>query len=66
MLITYCLTGLAGRGLGYEGIYNALAVEVDTYSNFDELVSHVYLDILVFYNMMDFVYRTIMKITLES
>ncbi|CAM9989648.1 unnamed protein product, partial [Ectocarpus fasciculatus] len=28
--------GLAGRGLGYEGINNALAVEVDTYSNFDE------------------------------
>lgn len=28
--------GLAGRGLGYEGINNALAIEVDTYSNFDE------------------------------
>jgi hypothetical protein len=28
--------GLAGRGLGYEGIYNAFAVELDTYSNYDE------------------------------
>lgn len=29
--------GDAGRGLGYEGIFNALAIELDTYSNFDQM-----------------------------
>lgn len=29
--------GLAGSGLGYEGIFNALAVELDTYYNYDQL-----------------------------
>ena len=29
--------GDAGRGIGYEGIFNALAVELDTYSNFDQM-----------------------------
>lgn len=29
--------GNAGSGLGYEGIYNALAVEIDTYFNYDNL-----------------------------
>jgi hypothetical protein len=29
--------GDAGKGIGYQGIYNALAVELDTYSNFDNL-----------------------------
>jgi len=29
--------GLAGKGLGYEGIRNALAIELDTYSNFDQM-----------------------------
>jgi len=29
--------GSAGKGLGYEGIMNSLAVEVDTYFNYDQL-----------------------------
>lgn len=29
--------GLAGSGLGYEGIFNALAVELDTYHNYDQM-----------------------------
>lgn len=29
--------GLAGSGLGYDGIFNSLAVEVDTYHNYDLL-----------------------------
>lgn len=29
--------GNAGNGLGYEGIFNALAVEIDTFFNFDQL-----------------------------
>lgn len=29
--------GLAGSGLGYDGIFNALAVELDTYHNFEQL-----------------------------
>ena len=29
--------GLAGSGMGYEGIYNALAVELDTYHNYDQM-----------------------------
>eukprot|EP00606_Chrysophyceae_sp_TOSAG23-5_P001108 GSChrysophyteH2.ASY1.ANO1.525.1 assembled CDS len=29
--------GLAGSGMGYEGIFNALAVEMDTYHNYDQM-----------------------------
>lgn len=29
--------GLAGSGLGYDGIFNSLAVEMDTYHNFDQM-----------------------------
>ena len=29
--------GSSGSGLGYEGIFNALAVELDTYHNFDQM-----------------------------
>ena len=29
--------GLGGSGLGYEGIFNSLAIEVDTYFNYDQL-----------------------------
>ncbi len=29
--------GLAGSGLGYDGIFNALAVELDTYHNYDQM-----------------------------
>lgn len=29
--------GNAGSGLGYEGIYNSLAIELDTYMNYDNL-----------------------------
>eukprot|EP01041_Mallomonas_annulata_P008232 gene8232-16928_t len=29
--------GAAGKGLGYEGIFNSLAVEIDTYFNHDQL-----------------------------
>lgn len=29
--------GLAGSGLGYEGIFNSLAVEVDTFMNYDQM-----------------------------
>jgi hypothetical protein len=29
--------GLQGSGLGYEGIFGALAVEFDTYHNFDQM-----------------------------
>ena len=29
--------GNAGSGLGYEGIFNSLAVEIDTYFNYDNL-----------------------------
>jgi hypothetical protein len=29
--------GLAGSGLGYEGIFNSLAVEIDTYMNYDNM-----------------------------
>ncbi len=30
-------TGNAGSGLGYEGIFNALSVEVDTFHNYDQM-----------------------------
>lgn len=29
--------GNSGSGLGYEGIFNALAVELDTYHNYDQM-----------------------------
>lgn len=29
--------GLAGSGMGYEGIFNSLAVEVDTFFNYDQM-----------------------------
>ena len=29
--------GLAGSGMGYSGIFNALAVEMDTYHNYDQM-----------------------------
>ena len=29
--------GLAGSGMGYAGIYNSLAVEMDTYHNYDQM-----------------------------
>jgi hypothetical protein len=29
--------GLAGSGLGYEGLFNSLAIEVDTYMNYDNM-----------------------------
>jgi hypothetical protein len=29
--------GLAGSGLGYSGLFNALAVEMDTYHNYDQM-----------------------------
>jgi hypothetical protein len=29
--------GVAGSGLGYAGIFNALAVELDTYHNYDQM-----------------------------
>ena len=29
--------GNAGSGLGYEGIFNALSVEVDTFHNYDQM-----------------------------
>lgn len=29
--------GLAGSGLGYDGIFNSLAVEVDTFHNYDQM-----------------------------
>jgi hypothetical protein len=29
--------GNAGSGLGYEGIFNAISVEVDTYHNYDQM-----------------------------
>ena len=29
--------GDSGNGLGYQGIYNSLAVEIDTYFNYDLL-----------------------------
>lgn len=32
--------GLAGSGLGYSGIFNSLAVELDTYHNFEQLDSY--------------------------
>ena len=32
--------GNAGSGLGYDGIFNALAVEIDTFFNFDRLDSY--------------------------
>ena len=33
----FFVSGNAGSGLGYEGIYNALAVEIDTFFNYDKL-----------------------------
>lgn len=29
--------GLAGSGMGYEGIYNSLAIELDTFFNYDQM-----------------------------
>ncbi len=28
---------ISGSGMGYEGIFNSLAIEIDTYFNFDNL-----------------------------
>ena len=40
--------GLAGSGLGYEGIFNALSVELDTYHNFENMVSVHIIQLFVF------------------
>jgi len=35
--VSIAALGNAGSGLGYEGIFNSLAVEIDTYFNYDQL-----------------------------